>query len=203
MHVHQEAMSIWCSKGLRNQGPVLLVIYHSGCYLFFLLFQSLFLPLSRFQSTHRRYPGPLNQVTSHSCLCPWEDRVLSTVRTHCSTSEEEEMKRLDVALTALPRPLNRRRDKGERVGWRKTEKCEWENVCQNPAGWLSLSVTSGQSSKCVFNIVVDTSSVLSGRSPDDTSWSQLCCFKNISLFFSTSLLSLKWIINDFFLDKQH
>lgn len=41
-------------------------------------------------------------------------------------------------------------------------------MCQNPAGWLSLSVTSGQSSKCDFNIAVDTSSVLSGRS-DDTS----------------------------------
>lgn len=59
----------------------------------------------------RCYLGPLNQVTNHSCLCPWEDRVLSTVRTHCSTSEEEEMKRLEVARTAVLRPLNRRRDK--------------------------------------------------------------------------------------------
>lgn len=99
------------------------------------------LPLS-FSLHMRCYLGPLNQVTSHSCLCPWEDRVLSTVRTHCSTSGEEEMKRLEVALTAVPRPLNRQRDKGEKGRWRETEKCEWENACQSLATQLSLSVIS-------------------------------------------------------------
>lgn len=90
-HVHQESMSIQWSQGLRDQKLTLvLVIYHSGCYLFLLFqFLSLSLSLARAFNLHMRcYLGLLNQVTSHSCLCPWEDGVVLTVRTHCSTGEE-------------------------------------------------------------------------------------------------------------------
>lgn len=89
-HVHQESMSIRWSQGLKDQKPMLVLVIYSGCYLF-LLFQFLSLSLSfslSFNLHMRCYLGPLNQVTSHSCLCPWEDRVVLTVRTHCSTGEE-------------------------------------------------------------------------------------------------------------------
>lgn len=100
IHVSQETMSIWCSRA-----PALLVIYHSACYRSFLWFPAR--SPSRSFSLHTWcYLRPVNQVTRLSCLCPWEDRVLSTVRTHCSRSEEE-MKRLEAALAAIPRTLHR------------------------------------------------------------------------------------------------
>lgn len=80
-----------CQSGdPKDQKPMLVLVIYSGCYLF-LLFQFLSLSLSfslSFNLHMRCYLGPLNQVTSHSCLCPWEDRVVLTVRTHCSTGEE-------------------------------------------------------------------------------------------------------------------
>lgn len=143
---------------------------------FFVLFQSrsisLSLPLSSFNLHMRCYLGPLYQVTSHSCLCPPEDGVLSTVRTHCSTSEEEEMKRLEVALATIPRPLNRQRDKVGKCRWRKTSVNEkmWR---QSLLGQLPLSMISGSlKMDAAANVTLTsrsfTPAVLSGRSPDNT-----------------------------------
>lgn len=79
---------------------------------------------------------PLNKVTSTRSLCPREHWVLSAVRTHCSSSEEEEITRLEDALATAAWPLKRQRDTREN-GERQT--CKWEKVLSSPIATSSWS----------------------------------------------------------------
>lgn len=134
----------------------------------------------------RCYLGPLNQVTSHSCLCPREDGVLSTVRTHCSTSEEEEMKRLESHSKRYRDLWIDSEIKGER--WRKTGECEWENVRQSPVSQLPLSMISG-------SLKMDSGGILSNSlvMDQDCWWycwvfvaASLCVSQHLGLVFAIS-----------------
>lgn len=92
MHSYQNPMSVRCSEGFSNQRPccgsfIMTVI--ASCYCI--------IPISfsrSFSLLIRCYLGPLNQVTSQNCLRPREERLLSTVRTHCSAGEERKIRRL-------------------------------------------------------------------------------------------------------------
>lgn len=137
----------WCGSFII---PVVICFYCSN----FCLSPSLAPTLSI--STCDAISEPLNQVTSHSCLCPWEEGVMLTVRTHCSTGEEEEMKRLEVALTARPRIDGEIKGEMQKDGEVWMRKCLSEPVCQ-----LQVSMISG---RCF---------------PGDTCWSRLCCFRSV------------------------